>query len=97
MFALCVLRAGMMQREVAFFDRVKARLRNRELYQEFLKCLNIFSQEIIGFPELNNLVSERGRAHAPTYLLPILKAPIYLLLFLKGALDQPGKPAEAVR
>jgi len=46
--------AALMHRELAFFERVKARLRNRDMYQEFLKCLNIFSQEIIGRAELQS-------------------------------------------
>lgn len=35
--------------------QVKARLRNRELYQDFLKCLNLYAQEIISRQELLNL------------------------------------------
>lgn len=38
-----------------FFEKVKARLRNRELYQDFLKCLNLYAQEIISRQELLNL------------------------------------------
>jgi histone deacetylase complex regulatory component SIN3 len=38
-----------------FFEKVKARLRNRELYQDFLKCLNLYAQEIISRQELINL------------------------------------------
>lgn len=45
-----------IQKELAFFDKVKNRLRNRETYQEFLKCLNLFSQEIINRNELQSLV-----------------------------------------
>ena len=40
-----------------FFEKVKARLRNKDTYQDFLKCLNLFSQEIIGRTELHSLVS----------------------------------------
>jgi histone deacetylase complex regulatory component SIN3 len=39
-----------------FFEKVKARLRNKDTYQDFLKCLNLFSQEIIGRTELHSLV-----------------------------------------
>jgi hypothetical protein len=41
---------------------VKGRLRNRELYQDFLKCLNMYAQEIISRQELLNLahVSSSG-------------------------------------
>ena len=43
-------------KELQFFERVKNRLRNKEAYQDFLKCLNIFSQEIISKMELQGLV-----------------------------------------
>ncbi|KAJ4884289.1 Paired amphipathic helix protein Sin3-like 4 [Raphanus sativus] len=42
--------------ELAFVDRVKAKL-NTSDYQEFLRCLNLFSKEIISQPELQSLVS----------------------------------------
>lgn len=45
-----------------FFEKVKARLRNKDTYQDFLKCLNLFSQEIIGRTELHSLVSFRSRS-----------------------------------
>ncbi|CAH8297642.1 unnamed protein product [Eruca vesicaria subsp. sativa] len=41
--------------ELAFVDRVKAKLSYSE-YQEFLRCLNLFSKEIISQPELQSLV-----------------------------------------
>nr|XP_024382615.1 paired amphipathic helix protein Sin3-like 4 isoform X2 [Physcomitrium patens] len=47
-----------------FFDKVKARLRSRDTYQEFLKCLNIFSQEIITRAELQSLVGDILGQHA---------------------------------
>ncbi|XP_024382732.1 paired amphipathic helix protein Sin3-like 4 isoform X2 [Physcomitrium patens] len=47
-----------------FFDKVKARLRSRDTYQEFLKCLNIFSQEIITRAELQTLVGDILGKHA---------------------------------
>ncbi|XP_024381894.1 paired amphipathic helix protein Sin3-like 3 isoform X2 [Physcomitrium patens] len=47
-----------------FFDKVKARLCSRDTYQEFLKCLNIFSQEIIGREELQSLVGDILGKHA---------------------------------
>ncbi|KAG2321569.1 hypothetical protein Bca52824_014782 [Brassica carinata] len=43
--------------ELAFVDRVKARLKISE-YQEFLRCLNLFSKEIISQPELQSLVGD---------------------------------------
>lgn len=44
--------------ELHFCDRVKARLRNPDTYQEFLKCLHIYSKEIINRTELQSLVSD---------------------------------------
>uniref|UniRef100_M4CID4 Histone deacetylase interacting domain-containing protein n=1 Tax=Brassica campestris TaxID=3711 RepID=M4CID4_BRACM len=41
--------------ELAFVDRVKAKLSSSG-YQEFLRCLNLFSKEIISQPELQSLV-----------------------------------------
>ncbi|BFI09258.1 paired amphipathic helix protein Sin3a [Marchantia polymorpha subsp. ruderalis] len=53
------LKSSSLQKEqLAFFDKVKGRLRNRDTYQEFLKCLNIFSQEIISRTELQSLVAD---------------------------------------
>ncbi|ESQ28214.1 hypothetical protein EUTSA_v10018014mg [Eutrema salsugineum] len=43
--------------ELAFVDRVKAKL-NTSDYQEFLRCLNLFSKEIISQPELQSLVGD---------------------------------------
>ncbi len=34
------------------------RLRNREQYQDFLKCLNLFAQEIVAKPELQIMVQD---------------------------------------
>jgi hypothetical protein len=34
------------------------RLRSRELYQDFLKCLNLFSQDIIAKQELQFMVQD---------------------------------------
>lgn len=44
----------MYSKEFAFFDKVKERLRDN--HQEFLKCLEIFSEGIITRLELQNLV-----------------------------------------
>lgn len=41
--------------ELAIVDRVKEKL-NASEYQEFLRCLNLFSKEIISRPELQSLV-----------------------------------------
>ena len=45
-------------RELSFFERVKSRLRSREAYHDFLKCLQIYSLEIIGEFELEGLVQD---------------------------------------
>lgn len=34
--------------ELAFFDRVKKFIGNKQTYNEFLKLLNLFSQDLIG-------------------------------------------------
>ena len=36
-----------LERELVFFDRVKAKLRNKDTYADLLKCLNMFAQVII--------------------------------------------------
>lgn len=48
--------AGMYGQEFAYCDKVKEKLRNPDDYQEFLKCLHIFSKEIITRSELQSLV-----------------------------------------
>ena len=47
---------GMYSQEFAFCDKVKEKLRNPDDYQEFLKCLHIYSREIITREELQSLV-----------------------------------------
>ncbi|KAA8529502.1 hypothetical protein F0562_033699 [Nyssa sinensis] len=44
--------------EFAFCEKVKERLQNSDDYQGFLKCLHIYSGEIITRSELQNLVGE---------------------------------------
>ncbi|KAJ8451723.1 hypothetical protein Cgig2_018357 [Carnegiea gigantea] len=44
--------------EFAFCEKVKDRLQNPEDYQEFLKCLHIYSREIITRQELQSLVRD---------------------------------------
>ncbi|XP_022151191.1 paired amphipathic helix protein Sin3-like 4 isoform X1 [Momordica charantia] len=44
--------------EFAFCERVKEKLRNADDYQEFLKCLHIYSKEIITRAELQSLVGD---------------------------------------
>jgi paired amphipathic helix protein Sin3a len=41
-----------------FFHKIKQRLSNQQLYYEFLKCLNLFSQGIISRVELALLVKD---------------------------------------
>ncbi|XP_058777151.1 paired amphipathic helix protein Sin3-like 4 [Vicia villosa] len=50
--------SGVYSQELAFCDKVKERLRNPDSYQEFLKCLHIYSREIITRQELQSLVGD---------------------------------------
>ncbi|RYR65005.1 hypothetical protein Ahy_A03g011006 isoform A [Arachis hypogaea] len=47
---------SMCSQVVAFLEKVKEKLRTPEVYQEFLKCLHIYSREIITRQELQSLV-----------------------------------------
>lgn len=49
---------SMYGQEFAFCERVKEKLRNPDDYQEFLKCLHIYSKEIITRSELQSLVGD---------------------------------------
>lgn len=42
--------------ENEFFDKVKRYLGNRQLYADFLKCLSLFSQDILKLPDLLSMV-----------------------------------------
>ncbi|XP_013418836.1 paired amphipathic helix protein Sin3a isoform X2 [Lingula anatina] len=42
--------------EYAFFDKVRKALRNQEVYENFLRCLVLFNQEVISRTELVQLV-----------------------------------------
>ncbi|XP_028090187.1 paired amphipathic helix protein Sin3-like 4 isoform X2 [Camellia sinensis] len=44
--------------EFAFCEKVKDRLRNSDVYQEFLNCLDIYSKEIVTRSELQTLVGD---------------------------------------
>jgi paired amphipathic helix protein Sin3a len=44
--------------EVNFFHEVRRRLNNNALFHEFLKCINLFSQDIISKAELVNLIKD---------------------------------------
>lgn len=48
--------AGMYSQEFAFCEKVKKTLHSSEDYQEFLKCLHIYSRNIITRQELDSLV-----------------------------------------
>ncbi|KAL2633451.1 hypothetical protein R1flu_004930 [Riccia fluitans] len=50
--------SSLSKEHLIFFEKVKSRLRNRDSYQEFLKCINIFIQEIITKDELMSLVGD---------------------------------------
>nr|2LD7_B Chain B, Paired amphipathic helix protein Sin3a [Mus musculus] len=43
--------------ESLFFDKVRKALRSAEAYENFLRCLVIFNQEVISRAELVQLVS----------------------------------------
>lgn len=48
--------SGIYNQEITFCEKVKERLRNPDDYQAFLKCLHIYSTEIITRKELQSLV-----------------------------------------
>jgi paired amphipathic helix protein Sin3a len=53
-----------VQRELAFFDKVKQRLRSSEAYTDFLKCINLFAEDVITKQELVSLAHDLiGRHH----------------------------------
>ncbi|KAI3954048.1 hypothetical protein MKW98_017872 [Papaver atlanticum] len=52
------LHQGDYIQEYTFCEKVKEKLRNPEDYQEFLKCLSIYSNEIISRDELKNLIGD---------------------------------------
>ncbi len=47
-----------LAKELAFFEKVKAKLRSRETYQDLLKCLNMFAQEITSRDEMLAMVND---------------------------------------
>ena len=59
--------AASLAKELSFFERVKARLRNRESYNELIKCLNIFNSEVISKMELQSLVWDILGRHPDLY------------------------------
>ena len=43
--------------EYAFFDKVRKALKNQEVYENFLRCLVLFNQEVISRQELVQLAA----------------------------------------
>jgi histone deacetylase complex regulatory component SIN3 len=54
-FTCFLATSGVYTQEFHFCEKVKEKLEH-DAYQEFLKCLHIYSQEIITRSELKNLV-----------------------------------------
>jgi paired amphipathic helix protein Sin3a len=52
-----------VQREVAFFEKVRARVRNQAAYEDFLKCLNLFAEDVISKAELVALAADVIGSH----------------------------------
>ena len=48
--------AASLAKELAFFEKVKKTLKDRDAYNELVKCLNIFNSEVISKMELQTLV-----------------------------------------
>lgn len=53
----------MHQAECGHVLQVKQRMRNREQYQDFLKCLSLFSEDIISKQELISLMMDSLSRH----------------------------------
>ncbi|KAK9865821.1 hypothetical protein WJX84_003538 [Apatococcus fuscideae] len=49
---------GHLAREMGFFERVKKRLADKVQYQDFLKCLNLFAQDICSRNELSAAIHD---------------------------------------
>ncbi|GFR40981.1 hypothetical protein Agub_g1646 [Astrephomene gubernaculifera] len=47
-----------LAKELAYFERAKSRLRNKDAYNDFLKCLSMYTQEIISRQELMQLLND---------------------------------------
>lgn len=47
-----------LAKELAYFERAKQRLRNKDAYNDFLKCLSMYTQEIISRQELLQLLND---------------------------------------
>ncbi|KAL0424316.1 UNVERIFIED_CONTAM: Paired amphipathic helix protein Sin3-like 2 [Sesamum radiatum] len=57
-FSYVVILPGTYSHEFSFCEKVKERLRSADDYQAFLKCLHIYSTEIITRKELQSLVAD---------------------------------------
>lgn len=53
---ICFISPGLYSYEFKFCEKVKERLHSADDYQAFLKCLHIYSTEIITRKELQSLV-----------------------------------------
>lgn len=53
----------MYSQELAFCEKVKDKLRNSDNYQEFLRCLHLYTKEIITRTELQSLVWLRNMSY----------------------------------
>lgn len=47
-----------VQRELGFLDKVRARLRSKDGYADFLKCLNLYAEDVITKGDLVTLVQD---------------------------------------
>ncbi len=47
-----------VSRELQYFERVKARLRNRDAYNDLIKVVHLYNQEILSRHELVSLVTD---------------------------------------
>ena len=56
-------------KEMEFFITIKRQLRNDELYHEILKCMNLYTEDLIGRGEMMMLLEELfGRHHVTLFL-----------------------------
>lgn len=47
-----------LAKELSYFERAKQRLRNKDAYNDMLKCLSMYTQEIISRQELLQLLND---------------------------------------
>ena len=59
----------MNPKELEFFATIKRQLKNDELYYEILKCMNLYTEDLISRSEMMNLLEELfGRHHMNLFL-----------------------------